>query len=988
MLQQLEIALLEALQQFLLLPAIFNVGIFALISAVFIGLQFAKQKENRVYGVIGVLFGLLAAWHLFKPERIPDGIDNLIVSMLTPHNPHPLPGFLENIASVLIAPADQRSVFEEVLAIVLVVYAAIVVFVSIEAYRKTGKIIGSFALSSLGKSNQRPKRSKTNELGSGDLAASEHIEKWTKPSGKPGDTILNVTGIRGADGFTIESTKLHIPRGERNRHMLIVAKTGGGKTTRLITPILYSDCMCPVSSSIVIDSKPEMWRMVAAMTKRYNPAKNIMLFNPLDLARTYSWNVLSKIENDTDAKLIANTIIQATDVPTAKGDSPFFRNNALAILNSIMIGLLHDGSETLSMPRIHELVQSGMKNLCDWLEKHPHALRNTRSFIELARSGSQNADTIMSELSMRLSAWDIHAIRATTALDELNLADLIDKPSLFVVELRESELEMLRPMANVIVVEILRYLTKRAESYPGGVLPRPVSLIIDEFASALGRLPDIHVKLNTLRSRNVSIVAAVQSLAQIKANYSDNADSVIAGFSTKIFIPSLEVSDAEWASKETGQMTVRFQTQSTGSNKKLIEVFASKNDGKQEQVQQRAVLTPDEIGRPRDNIQTFFLPNTPAFQGFLVPYYENPEMSRRIKEFSSADKELQLRESPIQYEEILPESPPPPPADPYGSSWNSGGYNPDPWATPPAAPNSTPMNDGAFGTNPWDPSQSNPTPFSEPSSISSQTFAANKSGNLYESSYNQYNDNNQSVGEITEDKIDNSTPVNSGGEKSVDDPFAVLSESPHNQAIAVPEGSSEDPNDFSDPDFDAEMAELDKILDEIEEEERQQGQLNGNTPDSSSKKGASTNGVSPKTPKESLNDREQYTAAPRPSAAPPQPQPPPPTRQPQAQQFNFTDTTGWSEARIRNRLEELKVKLNWHHTVGSARKWWETFEKENASRTGLILRLAEELFVRKATISDFFLAFVYSNAENVEKNLEYLDNMLAERAKSSAPHES
>jgi type IV secretory pathway TraG/TraD family ATPase VirD4 len=203
--------------------------------------------------------------------------------------------------------------------------------------------------------------------------------------------------------------------------------------------------MDPDRSTIVIDSKPEMWRKLATMTQKYNPSKKIILFNPLDRARSLSWNILSKIEDDTDAKLIANTIIMATDQPQAKSDSPFFRNNALAILNSIMVGLLHDPNERLSMPRIHELVQSGMKPLCEWLEQHPAAIRNTRTFVELSRSGSQNADTIMSELSMRLSAWDLTAIRATTSLDELDIEDLIQKPTLFIVELRESELEMLRP---------------------------------------------------------------------------------------------------------------------------------------------------------------------------------------------------------------------------------------------------------------------------------------------------------------------------------------------------------------------------------------------------------------------------------------------------------------------------------------------------------------------------------------------------------------
>jgi type IV secretory pathway TraG/TraD family ATPase VirD4 len=543
--------------------------------------------------------------------------------------------------------------------------------------------------------------------------------------------------------------------------MLMVAKTGGGKTTSFILPILYDDCLCPVRSTVVLDSKPEMWGKLANFTRKYNPEKQLLLFNPLDTLRSLSWNILSKIADDTDCKLIANTVIMATDNPSAKSDSPFFRNNALSILNAVMVGLLNDPEDVLSMPRIHELVQSGMKGLCDWLEAHPQALRTSRTFVELARSGSQNADTIMSELGMRLAAWDLKAIRATTWQNELNLTSLIEQPTLLVVELRESELEMLRPLANVIVVEILRFLTKYAESCPGHKLPRPVGLVIDEFASALGRLPDIHVKLNTLRSRNVSIVAAIQSTGQIKAAYGDDADSVLAGFSTKVFLPPLDQQDSEWASKETGQMTIRFKTASTGSNKKLTEFFASNNDSVQEQVQQRAVLTPDEIGRPEDNSITFFFPNTAPFQGHLVPYFKQPEMLARISE-SERQTALQLRTEAIPYEDKLPIA--------------------------------GPATAGAAG----------------------------------------------------------------GG-----------------TTAALPD--------------------------------------------------------------------------------------------------NITNTRGWSDEQIRTKLEEVKKALDWDNTTGSARKWWEAFENENTTRMNLVLRLAEELSNRKATITEFFLAYVYSNTDNIQANLHYLD---------------
>lgn len=525
-------------------------------------------------------------------------------------------------------------------------------FVFLIVFLRANSDLFSFSsiLELLGKSSDwvRPLRSKTNELGSSDLATAAQIKRWLNKVNKY-DTILPVSDLRGATGQVVKEGTLVIPNAERNRHILIVAKTGSGKTTKLVLPILYNDCLCPHRSTIIIDSKQEMWHKLSGMTKKYNPDKNLVLFNPLDTIRSLSWNILAKVESDTDCKLIANSVIMATDEPNSKSDSPFFRNSALQVLNALMVGLLSDPNERLSMPRIHELVSKGMHYLCDWLDAHPEAIRTSKAFVELARSGSQNADTIMSELSMRLQAWDLLAIRSTTFLDEVNIEKIIKEPTLFVVELRESELKMLRPLANVIVVELLRYLTKYAEECPGQTLPRPVGLVIDEFASALGRLPDIHVKLNTLRSRNVSIVAAIQSIGQIKGNYGEDWESVLSGFSTKIFMPSLDYMDSEWASKESGIMTIRYKTTSKGQNRKITENFASRNAGINEQVQQRAVLTPGEIGRPPGNQATFFMPETPVFQGHLTPYYKIPSMKERMSEFNNSKQEIHLRESPIAY---------------------------------------------------------------------------------------------------------------------------------------------------------------------------------------------------------------------------------------------------------------------------------------------------------------------------------------------------
>jgi cellulose synthase operon protein C len=87
----------------------------------------------------------------------------------------------------------------------------------------------------------------------------------------------------------------------------------------------------------------------------------------------------------------------------------------------------------------------------------------------------------------------------------------------------------------------------------------------------------------------------------------------------------------------------------------------------------------------------------------------------------------------------------------------------------------------------------------------------------------------------------------------------------------------------------------------------------------------------------------------------------------------MTDTRGWSEHQLSLKLEAVKMGLDWQNTTGSARKWWEAFENENKSKLTLVLRLVEELAVRKATISELFLAYVYSNTDSIQANLSYLD---------------
>jgi ATP-dependent Clp protease ATP-binding subunit ClpX len=100
------------------------------------------------------------------------------------------------------------------------------------------------------------------------------------------------------------------------------------------------------------------------------------------------------------------------------------------------------------------------------------------------------------------------------------------------------------------------------------------------------------------------------------------------------------------------------------------------------------------------------------------------------------------------------------------------------------------------------------------------------------------------------------------------------------------------------------------------------------------------------------------------------------SKQRQRDNSPFTDVRGLSDEQLWNQINTLKHgTLAWDKTSSSAQTWWKTFEQDNQQRPALILRVLEELQLRRATLGDLFLAFSYSNTDNIQANLHYLDYM-------------
>lgn len=336
-----------------------------------------------------------------------------------------------------------------------------------------------------------------------------------------------------------------------NRHWLWVGPPGTGKTSQGILPLCASLLADTGRSLVVFDPKGDQYGLLRDLAVAAGrPARRVLRLNLTDPAGSIGWNPLRRGLTRTEALGIAAALVGASE-NRLSFESPFWRNVSIELVLDILLGLDGDASETLSLPRVLEIVNLPRPELLAWLQAH-----GVHKFAAFLESGSQNAETCLQDAGMRLlSLFDLD-LCAVLSHAELQIADLFRRPTVLVVEMSESRIERLRPIFNMLVQRILDEAIAVTDRRPDARLPLPVSLVIDEFGSAIGTIPRFPVYLNTLRSRRVSISAAVQSLSQIHSLYGADAGAVLAGFSSKVFFPNCELDDAEFASRAAGSMAV------------------------------------------------------------------------------------------------------------------------------------------------------------------------------------------------------------------------------------------------------------------------------------------------------------------------------------------------------------------------------------------------------------------------------------------------
>ncbi len=452
--------------------------------------------------------------------------------------------------------------------------------------------------------------------------------------------------------------RMHLGEERLGRHLLAIGQTGTGKTTGLVLPMIAAQLRDRRRSLVVFDVKGELSAPIDEIARRAGrDPTDVLRIDLTDPTRSLGWNPAPEDLAPDAAFDLALHMCRSADArqPGGSSESPFWTQTSTDLIAGILCALTADAREQPSLARVREILNLPRTEFLRWFERqgeHPQ-LERFRAFLQ---TESHNAHTALTDASNRLLTFMDRALCAVTSQDELRFRQLVERPTVLLVVVPEAHVERLRPLFNLLIQQLFAELIRIADQpRHGGRLPRPITLFLDEFASVLGRIPDFEIRLNTLRSRRVTVIAAAQNLGQVRLAYGPSTGPVLAGFSTKVFLPGLELEDAEYASRLSGTATVESVV--------IHEAWSDEASAWRPHVRDRVplarpLLLPEEIANPRAHFElgrpmTWLFPDLPPFQAWLLPAHRSADLGpilRAAREGRFADRGM--RAEPLTWEQV------------------------------------------------------------------------------------------------------------------------------------------------------------------------------------------------------------------------------------------------------------------------------------------------------------------------------------------------
>ena len=394
------------------------------------------------------------------------------------------------------------------------------------------------------------------------------------------------------------SIGLNAKKHRRNLNTLVCGGSGAGKTRFYCKPNLMQ---CN-SSFVILDPKGEIVRDVGKLLEA--KGYEIKVLDLISMEKSHCYNPFVYLRSDNDIQRLVTNLFKSTTPKGSQSNDPFWDTAASMLLLALVFYLHYEAPEDeQNFAMIMEMLRAGA--IEDEEEPRPSPLDNLFSELEYENpdhialkyyhsyhSGSaKTLKSIQITLAARLEKFNLESLASLTSTDELELETLGEKKTALFALIPDNDTSF-NFLVSILYTQLYQQLFYSADHIHGGSLPIPVHFLMDEFANV--SLPDDFDKiLSVMRSRSVSVSIILQNLAQLKALFEKQWESIVGNCDEFLYLGGNEQSTHKYVSELLGKSTIDTNTYGKSEGR-------SGSYSTNYQISGRELLTPDEV-RMLDN---------------------------------------------------------------------------------------------------------------------------------------------------------------------------------------------------------------------------------------------------------------------------------------------------------------------------------------------------------------------------------------------------
>lgn len=193
----------------------------------------------------------------------------------------------------------------------------------------------------------------------------------------------------------------------------------------------------------------------------------------------------------------------------------------------------------------------------------------------------------MVSVGVRLAAFNLPSIAKLTMTDELYLQELGERKIALFCCIPDSD-KSLNYLVGMIYTQLIQTLYRQADRIHKGRLPVPVHCLMDEYANISLPKDTFLSALATMRSRAIFCSIIVQNMAQLKAMYKDDWESLVGLCDEFLYLGGTEKETHKYVSELLGKGTISTTSYNQSKGRSGSYSINHQQSG-------RDLMTPDEV---------------------------------------------------------------------------------------------------------------------------------------------------------------------------------------------------------------------------------------------------------------------------------------------------------------------------------------------------------------------------------------------------------